>query len=132
MSSKECLFPEALPKPRFRYTPIVKSGPFYNVAGLVARTRDAPGIVPGGPEAEARQILTNLKEAVTEIGLNFHDHLVSATIYTTRLDQFDLINKAWEEAFPEGVNPPARTSIGIAALPLDATVEMDFRLYKAE
>ena len=68
--------------------------------------------------------------AAREIGLSLTD-MVSANIFTTRFDQFGLSNKVWEEFFTADVVPPARTSIGVAALPLGSAVEMSFRFYKA-
>jgi len=41
-----------------------------------------------------------------------------------------LINQAWEEVFTEDVVPPARSAIGVAALPLNALVEIEFAFYK--
>jgi len=37
----------------------------------------------------------------------------------------------WEEFFTQDIPPPARTSVGVAALPLGATVEMAFRFYRS-
>ena len=45
---------------------------------------------------------------------------------------FSEINKAWEEVFVAGVEPPARTSVGVAALPLGATVEIEFSFYRED
>lgn len=119
-----------LPAPRFRYTPMIKAGPFYQMAGMVALDPTSGKLTPGGPEAETRQILANLQRALPDFGLRLAD-LVSATIYTTRFDEFPAINKAWEEVFTAAQPPPARTSIGVAALPLGASVEIEFRLYRA-
>lgn len=128
---RELLFPKSLPTPRFRYTPCVKTGPFYQMAGMIALVKDGGGkLVTGGALAETRQILANLQAAAADMGLKLTD-LVSATIYTTRFQDFPQINAAWEEVFTDAVPPPARTSIGVAALPLDAAVEMEFRFYKA-
>ena len=125
---REILTSPNLPAPKFRYSPLVKCGPFYQTAGMVAL--DSSGnLVSGGPETETRQILANLKAALPDFGLELTD-LVSATIYTTQFEQFPAINRAWEEVFTENLEPPARTSIGVAALPIGATVEMEFRLYK--
>jgi 2-iminobutanoate/2-iminopropanoate deaminase len=87
-------------------------------------------LVPGGPYAEAKQILQLLQLGLPDWGLSL-EHLVMARIFTTRMDHFMEINKAWEEVFAS-VDPPARTSIGVAALPLGATVEMEFTLYKED
>jgi len=127
---REILSAKALPKPKFRYSPCVKAGPFYQMAGMIALDPVTAKLAEGGPWHETTVILNNLKGALAEWGLSLED-LVSATIYTTRFDDFPLINQAWEEVFHAGVTPPARTSIGVAALPLGATVEIEFRAYKA-
>jgi 2-iminobutanoate/2-iminopropanoate deaminase len=118
---------KSTPSPRFRYTPCVKTGPFYEFAGMIGLGSDGK-LAPGGIEGETRQILNNLKMAVAEIDLRLSD-LIAANIFTTRFDQFSLINQVWEE-FIESATAPARTSIGVAALPLNALVEMSFRFYR--
>lgn len=127
---REILTTPNLPAPKFRYSPCVKTGPFYQFAGMIALDPTTSALVDGGPEAEARRILANLRIALVDFGLTLDD-LVGATLYTTKFDQFPAINKAWEEVFTADVTPPARTAIGVAALPLGATVEIDFRAYKA-
>lgn len=128
---REILTSKGFPAPRFRYSPCVRTGPFYQLAGMVALDSETGALVPGGPEAETRQILGNLVRGLPELGLGL-EHLVAATIYTTRFDEFPAINRVWEEVFRDEVEPPARTSVGVSALPLGASVEIEFRLYKAE
>jgi 2-iminobutanoate/2-iminopropanoate deaminase len=99
------------------------------MAGMVALDPETGKLVDGGPENETRRILKNAALAARDLGLTLKD-LVTATIYTTRFADFPLINKAWEEVFTDALPPPARTSIGVAALPLGATVEVEFRFYK--
>jgi 2-iminobutanoate/2-iminopropanoate deaminase len=125
---REIITFKSLPAPRFRYSPCVKTGPFYEFAGMIGL--DLGGrLHNGGVSGETRQILENIVNASHEIGLSLQN-LVSATIYTTKFEEFPAINKVWEEFFHEGTPPPARTSIGVAALPLGATVEISFRFYK--
>lgn len=127
---RELLFPASLPKPKFRYTPCVKTGPYYQMGGLIGLDPQAGGqLVGGGPLEETRQILRNVAAAARDLGLDLMN-LVSATVYTTRFQEFSLINQAWEEVFTDALPPPARTSVGVAALPLGATVEIEFRFYK--
>ncbi len=45
------------------------------------------------------------------------------TVYTTQLERFAEINEAYGAFFR--VAPPARVTIGVAALPKDAHVEID-------
>jgi 2-iminobutanoate/2-iminopropanoate deaminase len=126
---RELLTSKNLPPPKFRYTPMVKAGPFYRMAGMIGLDPTNGALVTGGVKAETRQILSNLRGALPDFGLGL-EHLISANIFTTRFDQFAAINEAWEEVFTKDVPPPARTSVGVAALPLGATVEIEFSLYR--
>ncbi|MBS0418765.1 MAG: RidA family protein [Proteobacteria bacterium] len=125
----EVLTSTKLPKPRFHYTPVLKVGPLVRFSGMIALDAATGALESGGPEAEAAKILANLKGALPELGLRL-DQLVSARIYTTRFEQFPAINSAWEAALKELTVPPTRTSVGVSALPLGASVEMEFEFFK--
>ena len=119
-----------LPAPRFRYSPLVKAGPIYKTAGMIALDKDSGQLESGGVGAETTKILANLLGALPDFGLTLGD-LVSANIYTTRMDQFAEVNRAWEAVFTQDIRPPARTSVGVSALPLGASVEIEFMFYRA-
>lgn len=125
---RELITFKSTPAPRFRYTPCVRTGPFYEFSGMVGLTSDGK-LATSGVEGETRQILKNLITAAKELDLTLA-HLTTVNIFTTRFEEFPLINKVWEEFFTVDVPPPARTSVGVAALPLGATVEMAFRFYR--
>ena len=125
----ESLSSENLPAPRFRYSPLVKAGPFYKTAGMIGLSKETGQLEPGGAGAETARILSNLLEALPDFGLSLDD-LVSATIFTTQMDRFPEINKAWEAVFSADMRLPARSAIGATALPLNAAVEMEFWFYK--
>jgi reactive intermediate/imine deaminase len=72
--------------------------------------------------AEVRQSLTNLAAVCQEAGTNL-SHALRMTVYTTRLNALSEINSAYADFFERRF--PARTTIEVAALPLDATVEID-------
>ena len=122
---------KALPAPRFRYTPCVQAGPWRQVSGMIALDPASGVLEAGGPGAETRRILANLQAALPEWGLTLAD-LVIARIFTTRFDAFGEINAAWEATFDSATTPPARTSVGVTALPLGATVEIEFCFWKAD
>ncbi len=125
----QALYASTQPKPRFRYSPCVKAGPFYQTAGMLAIDPASGQLEPGGPGPETTRILSNLSLALPEWGLALSDLMV-ARIFTTRLDQFADINRAWEAVIAEGTVAPARTSVGVAALPIGATVEIEFGFYR--
>jgi 2-iminobutanoate/2-iminopropanoate deaminase len=117
-----------LPRPRFLYSPAIKAGPWIVLSGMIALDAATGALEPGGPGPEARKILRNLDAALPAFGINLAD-LVQARIYTTRFEEFPAINAAWEQWLAGSGRPPARTSVGVAALPLGASVEIEFTFY---
>jgi 2-iminobutanoate/2-iminopropanoate deaminase len=119
-----------LPKPAFKYSHVIKAGPNYYISGLLAQDRETGALIGDSPGAQAAKILENLKVLMKEFKLGF-EHLVMSRIFTTDMDKFSEINVAWEQVFNHIKHaPPARTSIGVAALPLKALVEIEFTFYK--
>ena len=125
---REILRSEKLPGPKFNYSPCVKVGPIHQFAGLVGLSLETSALVDGGPKFETRKILENMTNALPDFGLTWED-LYSARLFTTKFDQFTEINEAWGEVFGE-IDPPARTAVGVSALPLAATIEIEFTFYK--
>jgi len=120
-----CIRSEAIPAPRFHYSPCVQIGPVVQVSGMVALDPATGQLASGGPGAETALILANLQRALSDYDVTLDDLLI-ARIFTTRFDAFADINAAWEEVFGKDVTPPARTTVGVSALPLGATVEIEF------
>lgn len=119
-----------IPAPRFRYTPCVRIGNTYHVSGMIGLDFRTNQLAGGGPGEETQVILENLLRALPDYGLTLDDLLV-ARIFTTRFDLFAQINAAWEQVFSDGEVPPARTSVGVSALPLGASVEIEFTFVKS-
>ncbi len=72
--------------------------------------------------AETIRCLENLATICAAAGTELANAL-RVTIYTTRLERFAEINEAYGAFF--GDAPPARATIGVAALPKEASVEID-------
>lgn len=121
---RELLTSAQAPAPRFRYTPCVKSGPFGFVSGMVALDPVSGALVEGGVGTQTQRIFDNLRLALPDYGFTL-EQLCMARVYATCFDRFDEINRVWESQFVE-VAPPARTSVGVNALPLGALVEIEF------
>ena len=118
------------PAPRFHYTPCVKSGGLGFVSGMVALDPETGALATGGVGAETTRILRNLELALPDYGYSW-DELCLARIYITQMENFAEINAAWDSVFST-MPPPARTSVGVSALPLGAKVEMEFYFVSAE
>jgi reactive intermediate/imine deaminase len=83
----------------------------------------------GDVTAEVTRSLKNLGEICTEAGTSL-ERALRLTIYTTCLESFSEINAAYAEFFNE--RHPARTTIGVAELPMGAVVEIDAVVALAE
>jgi 2-iminobutanoate/2-iminopropanoate deaminase len=116
---------QSLPAPHFSYTPVVRAGGCVFVSGLVALDPVLGTLINDGMEAQTRQILNNFERLSAELELGL-DQLMLARIYCADFAQFSAINQVWEEFFSERI-PPARTSVGVSALPLGALVEIEFQ-----
>ena len=79
-------------------------------------------LVEGGIEAQTRQVQTNLKHVLgtADSGLKF---VVKTTVFLQDMNDFTKMNAIYAEFFPE--NPPARSTVQVAALPKGALVEIE-------
>ncbi len=81
------------------------------------------GEITGTNTAEqARQVMENLKAVLAEAGVTF-DNVVKSTIFLVDLAEFAAVNAVYSQYFPE--NPPARSTVQVAALPKGALVEIE-------
>jgi 2-iminobutanoate/2-iminopropanoate deaminase len=71
---------------------------------------------------ETARCLENLQAVCRAAGTELARAL-RLTVYTTQLDRFAEINEAYGTFFPD--TPPARVTVGVAALPKGAHVEID-------
>ena len=79
-------------------------------------------LVPGGLGEQTARCLENLSIVCAAAGAQLTD-AVRCAVYVTDMATFGEVNAAYAEWFPGA--PPARTTIGVAALPLGAAVEID-------
>ena len=113
---------EQAPKAIGPYSQAVSAGGFVFTSGQVALDPATGELVPGGFEAQARQVLRNLGHVLESAGCSFQD-VVKATIFVTDLAHFQVLNELYGEAV--GAHRPARSTVQVAALPKGALVEID-------
>jgi reactive intermediate/imine deaminase len=103
----------------------VRAGGFLFVTGqMPTRPEDATRCVPGGIEAQTRQVIANLQAVLAGCGAAW-ERTVMARIYLRDFARdYAAMNAIWEAAFPPG-GLPARTTVGVTGLALDALVEVD-------
>jgi len=119
---KKIVSTEKAPKAIGPYSQAIRTEHFIYTAGQIGMDPTTMELVDGGIEAQTRQALTNLKYVLEsgDSGLNF---IVKTTVFLQSMSDFATMNTIYSEFFPE--NPPARTTVAVAALPKDALVEIE-------
>lgn len=112
----------AAPKAIGPYSQAVRSGSDLYLSGQIALDPATGNLVAGDFTAQARRVFDNLKAVLNEAGGGF-ENAVKATVYLTDLNNFQTLNAIYAEYF--GEHKPARSTVGVAALPRGAMVEID-------
>jgi reactive intermediate/imine deaminase len=107
------------------YSQAVRSGNTLYFSGQTPIDPATGTLVAGDIAAQARRVFENLKAVCTAAGGTF-DQVVRVGIYLTDLSNFAAVNGVMKEYFHEPF--PARSTIGVASLPLNAQVEIDMIL----
>jgi 2-iminobutanoate/2-iminopropanoate deaminase len=119
---KKIVSTEKAPKAIGPYSQAILVENLVFTAGQVALDPLTMELVQGGIEAQTRQVLTNLQHVLetADSGLNF---VVKTTVFLQDLGDFAKMNSVYAEFFPE--NPPARSTVEVAALPRGGLVEIE-------
>jgi len=104
------------------YSHAVRSGDLLFCSGQIPLDPASGELVGGNVGTQARRCLENL-EAVARAAGTTLAQAVRITIYMVDLGAFAEVNQVCEEFF--AVDPPARATVGVAALPRGAAVEID-------
>jgi 2-iminobutanoate/2-iminopropanoate deaminase len=113
---------ENAPTPVGPYSQAIRAGNLLFVSGQGALDPATGQPVRDSIEVETRRVMENLK-AILEAGGSSLDRVVKCTCYLTDLKDFQAFNGVYGEYFT--ADPPARTTIQAARLPLDFRVEVD-------
>ena len=106
----------------YPFSQIVEANGFVFLAGQVGDVPGKPGAVPGGIEAETRQMLENVGRLLRMAGLDYPD-VVKCTVYLRNFSDFAAMNAVYREFFPK--EPPTRATVGVTALAEDFRVEIE-------
>lgn len=104
------------------YSHAVVSGGFLFLSGQTPLDPATGALVEGDIGEHTRQCLRNLQAVCEAAGASLGD-AVRCGIYVTDMSTFGAVNEAYSEFFTD--NPPARSTVGVAALPVGAQVEID-------
>lgn len=124
---RETINSSAAPAAIGPYSQAIRVGDFVFTSGQI-------GLDPGtgklldGVEAQTHQVLANLHAVLAAAGATFED-VVKTTIFLTNMADFQAVNVIYAAEF--GADPPARSTVQVAALPRHALVEIEMVAYAA-
>ncbi len=103
------------------YSQAIKTDTMVFTAGQIGLD-PVSGKMSEGLEAQTRQVLANLEAVLRAAGTDIA-HIVKTTIFLTDMADFGAVNAIYADAF--AAEPPARSTVAVAALPLGALVEIE-------
>jgi 2-iminobutanoate/2-iminopropanoate deaminase len=121
MPTKHVLTAQA-PRPIGPYSQAVISGGFLFCSGQIGLDPGTGQLVEGGIEAQTDRVLLNLLAVLREAKMG-PENVVKTTVYLADMADFQKMNEVYARHL--GNEPPARTTIQAAGLPMGVRVEID-------
>ena len=104
------------------YSHAVESGDLVFLSGQTPLDAGTGKLIEGSIEAQTAQCFKNLFSVLAAAGLT-PDHVVKVNVFLTDMANFEAMNSVYAQQFSAPF--PARTTIGVASLPLGAQVELE-------
>ena len=120
--SRTAIHTDLAPKAIGPYSQAIRAGNTVYLSGQIGLDPNTGELVAGGIQAEARRVFENLK-AVAETAGQGLAQVVRLTVYLVDLNDFAKLNEIMSDYFQAPY--PSRATIGVAALPRNARVEVD-------
>jgi len=113
---------EKAPKAIGPYSQAISLGDFIFTSGQIPLDPATQQLVQGDIRAQTERVMENLGAVLAAAGVGF-DKVVKATIFVADLNDFAAVNEIYGKRFPK--DPPARSTVQVAALPKGARVEIE-------
>jgi 2-iminobutanoate/2-iminopropanoate deaminase len=123
--SKHVIATDKAPAAIGPYSQGVRAGNLVFTAGQIALDPATGQVVAGGIGEQTTRVLENLK-AILEASGSSLAQVVKTTVFLKDMQDFAAMNAVYGAYLgPEGVAPPARTTVEVSRLPKDALVEIE-------
>ena len=119
---KQVLNTENAPKALGPYSQGIKAGCLIFLSGQLGLDPKTNDFAAGGVAEQTRQALTNLKHVIESAGSSM-DNVVKTTVFLKDMNDFQAMNTVYGEFFK--TEPPARSTVQVAALPKGGLVEIE-------
>ena len=120
--SKRAISTQFAPKAIGPYSQAILDDPYLFISGQLPINPATGKIEATDVAGQTKQVLANLEAILKEAGLDFTD-VVRSDVFMINLQEFQTMNGHYQEKFSHA-SPPARQTIQVARLPMDALVEI--------
>ena len=100
----------------------VHAGELIFLSGQVGQDPATGKLIQGAVRQQTQQIFANIRVLLEDLGLTL-DHIVKVNVFLTSMRDFSEMNTIYGEHFAQPY--PARTTVAISELPLNAKIEME-------
>lgn len=104
------------------YSQAVWASPLLFVSGQLPIDPTIGKLVESDIRQQIKQVLNNLEAILKAAGCSFQD-VVRCDLFLKDLNDFAVVNEEYGKCFTQPI-PPARQTIQVARLPLDALIEI--------
>lgn len=120
--SRETFFADAAPAPVGPYSHAAAGSGLVYLSGQTPIDPATGALISGGVGTETRRVFQNLELVLSAAGLSLAD-VIKVNVFLTSMDDFAEMNAEYALHFAEPF--PARTTVAVAGLPLNARVEIE-------
>ena len=122
MAEKEVIHSELAPAAVGPYSHAVAANNPVFTSGQVAIDPKTGKVESDTIEGQTEQVMQNLHYVLAQAGVSF-DRVVKTTCFLADMNDFAAFNSVYGKYFPE--NPPARSCVQVASLPMGLKVEVE-------
>jgi 2-iminobutanoate/2-iminopropanoate deaminase len=119
---KKAIYTEQAPDVVGPYSQGICTGNFLYTSGQVAIDPATGNLIEGGIKEQTRQVMLNLEAVLKAAGTDL-SRVIKATVFLVDINDFGSVNETYGSFFSS--DPPARSAVQVAALPLGAKVEIE-------
>jgi len=114
---------ESAPRALGPYSQAIITDGLIFTSGQIPLNPMTGNIVDGDFKQRVMQVLKNIN-AVLEAGGTEFSSILKMTVFLTDLSRFSIVNEVFSDQF-KGIEPPARSVVEVAGLPMNADIEIE-------
>ncbi|MHA1907652.1 MAG: RidA family protein [Candidatus Thorarchaeota archaeon] len=119
---REIVTTDKAPKAIGPFSQAIRANGFVFCSGQISSDPKSGGLVVGSLTEQTKRIFMNVTEVLLAAGSSL-EKVVKVSVFLKDMNDFGEMNTEYGRWFP--VNPPARTTVQVARLPLDVDIEIE-------